>query len=546
MAALETNYIHMASLSTRQGPLGTRLAAHLLRRTTFQFTPARLAAFSLKTVQEAVDELFNPPPYVHPEGPINVDDGVTAWLTTGPYDNHPESGGVRERSVRLWLYNELLHDTSIRHKMTFFWHSIFVSESDADWRMFDQWRLFQHFALGNIKTLAYKVTLDNQMLRYLNNNVNRKGSPNENYAREFLELFTILKGEQIGPGNYTNYTEYDIQEAARVLTGFRDTGFDNKDPETGLATGYGNYNNHDPGNKKFSSAFGYKTILGAVDADDMYRELQDFVDMIFNQEATALSFVRRMYIYFISDRVTEEIENEFIAPLAAQLRSDNFEVENTLKLLLSSIHFFDEDDSDNKDEIIGGKVKPPLDLFFSSVNMFNANLMGSLTQNYILYDTPAYRVIIQTLKPMGMPDYPMSVEGYPGAFKGPSYSKFWFDQSNIAYRYKLPNMLLEGKGATTNNAIPFKINIVPFFADHFTHQEYASELVRQFLELTLPEKPDEDRFNYFLDILLGGLSPINWMFEWQEYIQSGNQDSVGVALSALFEAVIRSPEYNTF
>ncbi len=112
MAALETNYIHMASLSTRQGPLGTRLAAHLLRRTTFQFTPARLLAFSSKTVQEAVDELFNPPPYVHPEGPINVDDGVTAWLTTGPYDNHPESGGVRERSVRLWLYNELLHDTS--------------------------------------------------------------------------------------------------------------------------------------------------------------------------------------------------------------------------------------------------------------------------------------------------------------------------------------------------------------------------------------------------------------------------------------------------
>ena len=536
----------MASLHTRQGPLGKRLAAHLLRRTTFHFTPARLAAFSLKSAGEAVEELFQLPAYVHPEGPISVDDGVSAWLTTDPYDNRPDSGGVRQRSVRMWLYNELLHDTSIRHKMTFFWHAIFVSDVDEDWRMFDQWRLFQHYAVGNVKTLAYKVTLDCQMLRFLNNNVNRKSSPNENYAREFLELFTILKGEQIGSGNYTNYTEYDIQQAARVLTGFRDGNFDRKDPETGFATGYAQYYNHDPGNKKFSAAFNFHTIEGAVDEADMYRELQDFVDMVFSKDATAVSFVRRMYLYFVSDRLTEEVERDVIGPLAAQLKADDYEVENTLKMLLASVHFFDEDDSDNTNEIIGGKIKPPLDLFFSSVNLFDANRLGVLNQNYTYYDAAAYRLIIQTLAPMGMPDFPMSVEGYPGVFKGPAYSRFWFDQSNIAYRYKLPNALKDGKGVTTNNAIPFKTDIVQFFTEHFTHQEYASELVKQFLEMTLPEKPDPERFAYFLNVLLGGLSPINWMFEWQGYQQSGNDEAVKIALTALFEAVTRSPEFNTF
>ncbi len=535
----------MASISKRQGPLGKRLAAHLLRRSTFQVTPHRILDFSLKTAEEAVEELFVLPPYVHPEGPINADDGVTAWLTIGPYENRPGSISVRHRSVRFWLYNELLHDSSIRHKMVFFWHSIFVSDVDIDWRKFDQWRLFQQLAIGSVKVLAYKITLDNQMLQYLDNTENVKSSPNENYAREFLELFTILKGDQIGLGNYTHFTEHDIVQTARVLTGFNDADFDNKDPDTGLATGYADYNNHDIGDKKFSAAFGHLNIKGAVDANDMYRELQDFVDMVFNQEETARSYARRMYIYFVSDRITDEVERDIITPMAAQLRADDFGVENTLKLLLKSIHFYDEDDSDNSDEIIGGKIKPPLELFFSSVNLFNANQLGNLNQNFDFYKDVASRVISRTLKPMGMPEIPMSVEGYPGVFKAPSFSKFWFDQTNIAYRYKLSEVLIEGKGAMTTNPIPFKVDIVPFFADHFTNQGYASEVVRQFLEMTLPEQPDEDRFNYFLNILLGGLSPVNWMFEWEAYLQTGNDEAVKIALTALFEAVCRSPEFNT-
>ena len=535
----------MASLNSRTGQLGTRLAAHLLRRATYYVTPARISEFSQMTAAEAMDELFAIPAFVHPEGPLSYDDGETAWLTTGPYSARPDSSGIRRRSVEMWLYNELMHDTSIRHKMAMFWNAIFVSGLDEDWRRFDRWRLFQMLAVGSVKELANRVTLDPAMLRYLNNNVNKKSSPNENYAREFMELFTILKGEQIGPGNYTNYTEADIQAAARVLTGFRDSDFDNKDPETGLATGIAQYSNHDPGNKKFSATFGFHTITGAVDAEDMYRELSDFIDMIFAKPETAQAYARRLYRFFVSDIVSDEIENDIIAPLGAQLLADGYVIENTIRTLLSSVHFFDEDDSDNTDEIIGGKIKPPLELFFQAVNFFGANQIGNLNDDPAIFGTTTTRIINQQLAPLGFPDYPGSVEGYPGFFKSPSYGKFWFDQSNIAYRFKMAEAMLTGKTVSNNNSIPFQTDVVQFFTDNFTNQEYAIELVRRFVEMTLPEMPDSDRMDYFNDKLLGGLSPINWMFEWLGFMASGDDSSVRIALENLFDAVVKSPEYNT-
>jgi hypothetical protein len=537
----------MANISIRQGVLGTRLAAHLLRRATFNVTPARIAEFAGKTADQAVDELFSIPPLTHPEGPINWMDGTTAWLTTGPYENGPDTFmGARRRTIWLWAANEMLHDLSIRHKMAIFWHGIFVTEQDNDWREFDLFRLFQFYATGNIRTIAYKATLDNKMLRYLNNDTNDKNNPNENYAREFLELFTILKGETIGTGNYTNYTEDDIIQAARVLTGFNTQGFSNKDPETGLATGIANYNQHDPGNKTFSAAFDHQTIIGATDAQDMYRELQDFVTMIFNQRETARAYVRRLYHFFVSNRIGPDIEQTIIEPLANQLHAEDYHLENTLKTLLKSAHFYDEDDSSNTDEIIGGKIKSPLELALASINLFDANQMGVLNENPDHYNQTANWFLYRHLSYMGWQFYPLSVEGYAGFFKAPSYSKFWFDQATIAYRYRLPFSMIEGRSVKDNRVLPFQTDIVQYFQSAFQNMEYADEVVRQFLEVTLPEMPTGERYEYFRQKLLGDLSPINWMFDWRGYLESGNDESVRVALEALFEAVVGSPEFQTF
>ena len=537
----------MAHLSPRSGLLGKRLAAHLLQRASFLITADRIDEFAGKTATEAVESLFTVPPLTHPEGPINWVDGTTAWLTTGPYSNAPDTNmGPKRRAVWFWVVNEMLHDTSIRHKMALFWHSIFVTEQDRDWTEFDLFRLFQLFATGNVKTLAYKVTLDSKMLRYLNNNSNRKDSPNENYAREFLELFTILKGPVQGTGNYTNYTEEDIVQAARVLTGFADSSFEHKDPETGLATGRAIYNRHHRGNKTFTAAFGNRTIIGATNEADMYRELQEFVDMIFEQEETARAYVRRLYRFFVSDIIDDEVESNIITPLSNQLYGDDYHVEETLKILLRSKHFYDEQDGNSKDNIIGGKLKSPLDYVLGAINLFESNQLGVLNDEPSNYNTLSQRFLYDHLQHFGFSFYPLSVEGYPGFFKGPNYSKFWFDQSTIAHRFRLSFSLIEGKTVKQNRNIPFQIDLVPFFRDTFSNQEYAEELVRQFLELTLPEMPTGERFDYFLQKLLGDLSPINWMFEWQGYLQSGNDEAVKVALTDLFEAVTGSPEFQTF
>ena len=537
----------MASLTKRQGLLGKRLAAHLLRRTTYNITPARIAAFANKTADQAVDELFVIPPLTEPKGPINPDDGVTYWLTDGPYLSRPSDDTKARRYVHFWWYNELMNDISIRHKLVAFHTGIYVSSTDVDWRLFDSFRLFQYFAIGNIKELARRVTLDNRMARYLNNNVNNKWNPNENYAREFFELFTILKGEQIGDGNYTNYTEDDIHQAARLLTGFRDGDQTMIDPTTGLTISYANYNHHDYGNKQFSQTFNNKVIMGAVDEADMYRELQEFIDMIFDKVETARAFVRRLYLFFVNDKITAEIEQDIIEPLALQLWSDDYEIENTLKKLLKSVHFFDEDDSDNADEIIGGKIKSPLELYLQSVNLFDANNMGGLNATPSNYTNYANRFIFNVIGVMGMSEFPISVEGYPGYFKSPSFSKSWVDTSTLPMRYKMASTLIGG--TTVQNiwqAIPFQLDVVQYVKDTFSSPEYANLLLDQILEVTIPEPLDSDRRNYFRNKLLGGLTVINWMFEWQNYLASNDDTSVRIVLEDLFEALIGSPEFQTF
>jgi uncharacterized protein (DUF1800 family) len=536
----------MSALTERQGVLGKRLAAHLLRRATYHITPSRIADFATKTATQAVDELFVIPPFVENKGPINHEDNTTFWLTDGPY-TPPSSSAIANRSVLFWFYNELMNDTSIRHKMSIFYSGIFVSANDTDWRLFNSYRLYQEYAIGNIKDFAYRISLDSRMLRYLNNNVNNKWNPNENYAREFLELFTILKGEQIAEGDYSNYTEHDIQEAAKVLTGFRDGVITDIEPSTGLTIGYANYNHHHIGNKQFSHHFNNQVILGAISEADMYREFQEFVDMIFNKTETARAFVRRLYLYFVSDKITTSIEQDIIEPLAIELKTNNYEVESTLKKLLKSVHFYDEDDSDNTDEIIGGKIKSPIELTFSTIPLFDADNMGGLNSDPLNLSTYSSRLLLNILATMGFPEYAVSVEGYAGFFKSPSFSKNWIDTSTLPMRYKLATALLNNSTiVSVYQFMPFGVDIVTYIRDNFIDQEYADQLLTQIFEISLPEMPDADRWDYFRDKLIGGITVINWMFEWQNYIASNDDAAVRVVLEDLFEALIGSPEFQTF
>jgi len=497
-------------LTKHTGELGTKKAAHLLRRCSFNVTPARIRQFAALTANQAVDYLFHfsnsgfnvydedaygdyivdgngiPTNFSHTEvgnsdlmfshGPLWQYDGALMhptdmgasdvknigtrnWygqyfpeIAAHPNANLPSlspfvngcannewqncnyvSGTYLQTGVYSWRMYEAINDTSIRWKLVFWINSLFTTAKEREDYHYPHWKLMYDFVNGvdvtnnfvaagddgttksyanSLKALAFVMTYSNEMLLFLDNNVNfnvvekddsgniiDQYGANENYAREFLELFTILKGEQAGPEDYTNYTEQDVVQAAKVLTGFRDDRF-HFDSNAGRPWGKKVLANHNREDKTFSAAFGLNTIHGidtslpntATEAEKlahMDKELWDFIHMVFNQDKvtnpkpTAYSFAKRMYRYFVSDQlsdvVIEELANELYAEDTNQ--KVNFLFIPVLKKLLKSRHFYADASCDPTTEncdfqepcnsVIGSKLKSPLELLLTSVNLLD-------------------------------------------------------------------------------------------------------------------------------------------------------------------------------
>ncbi len=547
--------------------MGTRRAAHLLRRSTYRYTRARVDELAFMSADAALDTILTdyPQQLVQPVYDNPATTGVIendVWLLPPGLPQPAEDFILRRYNMGWWI-NEALHDSGIGHKMTFFFHQYLAvaANSGGNANYFDYLRLLRWGAMGNFKKLATKMVVDNSMLRYLNNNENTKNNPNENFAREFLELFTIGKGNQAAPGDYTNYTEDDIVEAARVFTGIR-TRFNRDiiDAETGIPRGDfqtnagGAVTQHDTASKTFSPRFQNTLITGGSTLAAAFQELDAFVDMVFAQPETAKNFCRRLYRFFVHRDITDEIENDIIAPLADTFVANNFEVKPVLRQLLQSSHFFDEDDSDNADEIVGGIIKSPLELTLQAVSFFNITI-PSPTQNtqmhYGLFYSQA--VIDRMFAGANLTlFFPPDVAGYAAYYQSPDFHRQWFNSSTIIARYKLPVMLLTGTrqiGSNPNGQIGIKLNIAPWLRDQsgIATPADAYSVVQELLDYMLPTPPDNDRFNYFFDsVFLDGLPPADWTYEWQNYLTSGDATEVTLALERLVRAIMYSPEYQTF
>ena len=354
-------------------PLGLRKAKHLLRRATFNYSKSVIDTISLMTPNEALLFLSSNVGYIISEPFDYKNDGY--WTSSGELPNSFSTQEKKRSYVGAWWWYNSINQVTIKYKLTYFLFTSFTvsnnSNAGASTYFFDYLRLLDFYALGNLKDLAKKITLDNAMLEFLNNTDNHANNPNENYAREFLELFTILKGPQIGSGNYTNYTELDVQQAARVLTGFRKMNDRSKiDDDTNLPKGWNDISKHDTANKVFSEAFNNTEINGQDTEDGMNQELNDFVDMIFDKEETARSYCRKLYRFFVKSEWNNEIDLEIIEPLSQQLINNNYEILPVVTTLLSSKHFFDQADEIDNDDIVGAIIKSPLQLVNEVVTFF--------------------------------------------------------------------------------------------------------------------------------------------------------------------------------
>lgn len=544
----------MASLNPLEGTLDLRKAKHLLRRSTFNYSKEQLDTFVGMTASNAVNSLttastnalsepYDPLPNGAPDG---------YWTSSTELPNSFD-GQTRKRAiVTAWWWHNAMNQVSLKHKLSFFLHTCFTVGKDsgvgAATYFYDHIRLLDYYALGNIKTLAKKITLDNGMLDYLDNTQNNNNNPNENYAREYLELFTILKGEQIGEGNYTNYTEYDIQQAAKVFSGFKKRADRSTiDPDTNIPSGYNNYNRHDKTNKTFSPAFGNQVINAATNAADMTRELYDFVEMVFAQQETAKAYCRKLYRYFVKSEWDDTVETDIITPLSQILIDNDFEILPVVTTLLSSEHFYDADDGDPTDNIIGSIIKSPLQQLSEVCSMFSLAYPDPTTDTYRYYINFFLRFVhnIYT-KAAGMELYnPDSVAGYPAYYQEPSFDRIWFSSNTLIGRYKLIESLIIGRNTITpNSRIYAELDTVTFVKNKIANPSNPITLITEISDLLYPESIDSDRINYFKTFLVDeGFPDYYWTDLWIQYINDNNDTSVKVRLNALITAMVNAAEF---
>lgn len=228
-----------------------------------------------------------------------------------------------------WLDRMARTPRPLEEKLTLLWHDHFATSHrtvrDA-YLLYQQNQLLRRHACGNFADLAMGIVKDPAMLNYLNNDRNRKRRPNENLAREFMELFTLSEGQ---------YTEQDIREAARALTGYtyRDNDF------------------------LFASRFhdaGPKRILGVEARYDG----EGFVRRLLTRRACSEFIALKLYRHFVADisddpAQTPETARNVLTEVAEQIRRDRYDMRPAVRRLLKSRHFFDP-------AVIGQKVKSPV------------------------------------------------------------------------------------------------------------------------------------------------------------------------------------------
>jgi len=281
---------------TKQEPWDFDAAAHLWRRAGFSAPTEQIRATLQQAPAEAVKRMVDGP-------------GKEPATEELEFIYQSVLGTDKADSARAWILMRMVRsDHQLREKLALFWHGHFATSlakvKDLGW-MLRQYRLFLRHGLGNFAVLLDAVARDPAMIRWLDNETNRKGQANENYAREVLELFTLGVG---------NYGEKDIQEAARAFTGW-----------------------HIMREKfHFASSLhdkGAKTVLGQTGpfgGEDVQR-------IALEQDACGRFLARKLLRFF----VTPDPDKEIVRALGAAMKANGYDMAATLRLLFRSRLFFD-------------------------------------------------------------------------------------------------------------------------------------------------------------------------------------------------------------
>lgn len=439
-------------------PWDTQRAGYLLRRTLFGATRADIDMALGKSPGEIVDMLLLAGSA--PAAPDSwVDDDY--W-----YDNTNNDRTNRDRlqSLREWWTGLMLNqEFSIREKMTFFWHDHWATEAlTVRQPHFNYWfnDLFRRNYLGNFKQMVKDVTVAPAMLIYLDGWYNTRQRPNENYARELMELHTL------GEGN--GYTEADIQEASRALTGWtlKQTGTS----PVGTKTYHPKEAAFIP--NRFDDT--EKTFMGRTGN----WSASDIVDIIFDVHAAEVAafICRKLYREFVYEIADETI----VTQLADILRSNDWDVRPVMSTLLRSEHFFDTAN-------IGAHVTSPLEYYIGSIRQFDI-------------ETDNLKYIYQVNSALGCQLFEApNVKGWPGY-------RSWISASRLASRWSVADELILG---TMRSTPKFSVDAIEY-AKALPDPNNPRRLIQDILDYAVPLKLSTNQFEILLDKLLAGAPEYEW------------------------------------
>ena len=279
-----------------------------------------------------------------------------------------------------WLSEMINSEAQLREKMSLFWHGHFACRVINIYFQQQLVNVIRENALGNFGDLLREVSKSPAMLSFLNNQQNKKQHPNENFAREVMELFTMGRG---------NYTENDVKEGARAYTGW---GFNLSGEFV---------------DRPFLHDTGSKTFLGKTGNFDG----DDAIDIILEQKATAKFITTKIYKYFVN----EDIDNEKIESLAERFYHSNYNIQKLMDEIFKSDWFYDEKN-------IGVRIKSPVELIVGLRRLIPMELEKPEAQ--LLFERALGQVLF----------YPPNVAGWPGG-------RNWIDSSALMLRMRLPQIL---------------------------------------------------------------------------------------------------------
>jgi uncharacterized protein (DUF1800 family) len=308
-----------------------------------------------------------------------------------PEEKQKQQKYLRKKAVELnnhWIDTLKNTDTILREKMTLFWANVFVCADNDTWAIQNYNNTLRKNALGNFGNFVKAISHEGAMIKYLNNKQNKKGKPNENFARELMELFTLGAG---------NYTENDIKESARAFTGW----VSKRNGEYILARKH-----HDFGNKTFFR----KT--GNFDGNDI-------IDIILEQKQCAKFICTKVYTYFVNPVIDEDNLEEI-----TNLFYKDYNIEKLMFHIFSSDWFYDEQN-------IGVKIKSPIELLVGFDKIVPFKINKDKQQVYL------QKMMGQILLK------PVNVAGWKGG-------RNWIDSNTLMIRLKLASMILNNAQINLN------------------------------------------------------------------------------------------------